>query len=161
MNIPTTILSWALAGASASSTESFTVVDVDMVSSDESAQLTAYGPDGEIAGEVFLWTDAAGRIRLDATFADGLYLSIASDGESSTIDTEDATEVERRMSEIDDVLGHVEVSGWFPCAAGTVLAVAACATGHPVICGVEAYVTACHCLPEYVAKFEGAECPGF
>lgn len=137
------------------------IADVEVVDGTDSTHVLAYDDDGEVTAELVVWADSDGRIRLDAAWPDGLHLSVVTDADEATVETDDRAEVERRMVELDDALGQVEVAGWVPCAAGAFFAVAACATGHPVICLGEAYVTACHCLPKYIKKFEGAECPGF
>jgi hypothetical protein len=159
MNAVNTLLSWVLAGAPASPAESFTVVEVDMERSDESTQLTAYGPDGEVAGEVFMWADADGRIRLDAMFADGLYLSVATDGNDVTIDTDDAAAVAMRMDEITAALE--QASGeWGTCAWEAGVAAIECVAVRPILCIGGTIVAACTCLPLLVDEWEGYSCPG-
>jgi hypothetical protein len=146
-----TLVLWAFAvtpdSSPSPSTVPFTVAEVDMQRSDDSTELTAYDPDGEVAGEVFMWVDPEGRVRLDALFADGLYMSVITDGSKVTIDTEDADEVAARMLEID--AGLDETAGlpkWFPCAAEAVLAVGACASLHVVACGATTLLAGCACL---------------
>src|SRR5690242_1879593 len=95
-----TILSWVLAGAPASPTterEAPEIERVDFDRSDDSVQITARDTEGEVSAEVFLWTDGDGRVRLDAAWPDGLYLSVISDGDDTTVDTENAAEVASRI----------------------------------------------------------------
>jgi hypothetical protein len=159
MNTVSTILSWALAAAPSSPPEPFTVVQVDMDRSDESTQLTAYGPDGEVAGEVFVWVDVNGQIRLDAMFADGLYMAVSTDGTEVMIDAADTAVVAARMNEITVALE--QTSGeWGTCAWEAGVAVIECAAVRPILCIGGTIVAACTCLPLLVDEWEGYSCPG-
>jgi hypothetical protein len=155
MNTAGTILSWALAGAP-TSPEPFTVADVDMHRTADVAQLTAYDPDGEVTGEVFVWVDPEGRARLDAVFSDGLYLSVIADGVDATIDTDDGAEVVARMGKINAALGETaELPEWGGCALAGGLAVLHCGTLRPILCAAETFAAGCECV-EYFTDGENS-----
>lgn len=66
----------------------FDVSDVEVQQTDSSAHVTAYDAEGEVAAELAVWVDSGGRKHTDANFPDGLYLSVAIDGESVTVDSD-------------------------------------------------------------------------
>jgi hypothetical protein len=142
----TTILSLALAGAPEPPITPFTVDTVDVDHSGDSTQITAYGPDGEVAGEVVLWVDADGHVRIDATFADGLYLSVATDGETSSIDSEHGEAAAARVAQIHAALPNTELPEWVPCAGSVALAAYSCGHFNFITCGPSAFVAACECI---------------
>jgi hypothetical protein len=154
MHTASAVLSWALAAASEPAT--FTVDRVDAERSAESVQLIAYDPDGEPVGEVVLWADVTGRARLDANFADGLYLSVVPDGDAATIETNNGEQVAARMLEIQGVLSETADADWKKCVGSIALTIPACLV-HPVLCAGEMYFAACHCGP-LLSEFEGQEC---
>jgi hypothetical protein len=124
MTTASTLLSWVLATAPEPPPPPETV---EFAQSDDSVQLTARDADGDVAAEVFLWTDTDGNIRLDATWPDGLYLSVISDGEDATVHSEDGAEVEARLLELDAALQEPAAAPqWLECAGSVVLAGAAC-----------------------------------
>lgn len=160
MSTASTILSWALAGAPAAPADPFTVVAVDMQRSDESIQLTAFDPNGELAAEVFVWVDANSLIRLDAMFADGLYMTVSTDGTNVTIETEDAEEVSMRIDEIALALDQTTSAEWGTCAWEAGVAAIECATVRPILCIGGTILAACTCLPLLVDEWKGKSCPG-
>lgn len=160
MHAATTLLSWALAGTPVSSTDiqAPDIAAVEFASSDQVVQITARDSTGEVSAEVFLWSDDAGRLRLDAAWPDGLAVSVVRDGETATVETADPAEVASRMDRLDVAIQQAAAAGdWKDCAAHVGLTVAACGL-HPVLCAGEMYYAACECLPLLVEKFEGQEC---
>jgi hypothetical protein len=166
-----TIFSWVLAAAPGTSTpidksQPREIERVDLERSDDTVQITARYSDGEVSAEVFLWRDGDGNARLDATWPDGLYMSVISDGEDATVDTDDADEVGRRIERLDLAIQKTAAGkSWFACGFHVLATAAACGAPIPVvgipICAGEAYLLACECLPLIDKKWEGHECPGF
>lgn len=137
------------------------ITDVEVVESADSTHVLAFDPDGEVAAEVVVWA-VEGEIRLDALFPDGLYLSVVTDGESVTIESDDAAEVAERMGALLDHLGQTEQEGeeWGDCAGHAAHAAVGCALARPFMCVVGSVIAACECLPLLVDEFEGYSCPG-
>lgn len=74
---------------------------------------------------MFLWTDGEGRIRLDAAWPDGLYLSVITDGETATVDTDNQQEAAARVGELHDFLAPSEPqAGPVPCGVAVVWVIA-------------------------------------
>jgi hypothetical protein len=163
MNATTTILSWALAGAPASTTDSAPPrATVEVERTDDTVQITERDLHGEVSAELFMWTDRDGRLRFDATWPDGLYLSVINDGEDATIDTADRAEVATRLELLDAAIQSASTGkGWVGCVFGVAATAAACAAVHPFWCVGGGLVAACECLPLVVKEFEDIECPGF
>jgi hypothetical protein len=160
-----TIISWVLAGAPVSPTTEpeFKAAEIQRVEferSDDSVQITTRGSDGEVSAEVFLWTDRDGRVRFDAAWPDGLYLSVVTDGEDATVDTENAGEVASRIERLDAALQETQES-WWTCGAGVALTGFACAGAAAIpnpwtvgACGGTLYVTFCDCAHTAKQEFE-------
>jgi hypothetical protein len=152
-----TILSWVLIAAPFSP---IAAEAVEFERSDGSVQITARGSDGEVSAEVFMWTDADGRMRLDAAWPDGLYLSVASDGEDTTVDTENAAEVASRIERLDAAIQVVQAS-WTTCGIAAALTAGACAAAAALpnpytayTCGGGLYLTFCDCAHTWKQEFE-------
>jgi hypothetical protein len=158
-----TILSWVLASAPESSTPTATPprATVELEHTDDSVQVTARDTDGEVSAELFLWTDGEGRLRFDAAWPDGLYLSVIDDGEDATIDTDDQAEAAARLELLDVTIREATARRWVPCVFGILATGAACAAAQPVWCVGGAVVAACECMPLTSKKLEDIECPGF
>jgi hypothetical protein len=157
-----TLLTWVLAAAPQASTPTDKappreIERVDLERSDDTVQITARDSDGEVSAEMFLWRDSDGNARLDATWPDGLYLSVISDGENATIETENAAEAGSRLDRLDAAIQETAAGNdWQDCAIHLGLAAPACAA-HPILCAYEMYYAACACLP-LLDEFEGEEC---
>jgi hypothetical protein len=157
----TTIFSWALAVAPPSPAESFAVDDIEVDTTAKSVQLTTYDSEGEVSGEIVTWIDGDGRVRLDANFADGEWMSTSTDGERDTTSSSDAAKVSERMSLIQDVLHEMDsTAGWGACALHAVDTAISC-TAAVLWCPVAATIMACECLPEIIDEWEDYHCPGF
>jgi hypothetical protein len=140
-------LSWALAVAPTSTSHSFAVADVDVHRSKDATQITAYDDDGEVAGEVFVWVDAAGQARLDVTFPDGVYLSATSDGTSAHIDTNDGPAVAERAKLLDVALKDVSaLPEWIRCGGPAAFAALECATLNVLGCAGGTFWAGCECI---------------
>jgi hypothetical protein len=125
-----TLLSSVLAGTPDSPTSTDRAPPPETVEfdrSDDTVQITARDSGGEVSAEVFMWIDADGRTRLDAAWPDGLYLSVTSNGEDATVDTENAVEVAERMERLDVAIQQTQsASQWLECAGTVVAAGIAC-----------------------------------
>jgi hypothetical protein len=157
-----TFLSWVLATTPESQPEQARDIErVEIDRSDDSVQVTARDSDGEVSAEVFLWTDGEGRIRLDAAWPDGLYLSVVTDGETATVDTDNQQEAAARVGEVHDFLALTEPqAGPVPCGVAVVSGIYHAVTANPFVI-VDAVLAACECLPLLVEEWEGYHCPGF
>jgi hypothetical protein len=83
-------------------------------------------------------------------------MSVISDGEDATVDTDDAAEIGRRLERLDAVLQETAAGDWKDCLIHLGLAAPACAA-HPILCAYEMYYAGCTCLP-LLDEFEGQEC---
>lgn len=114
-------------------------------------QVAAFDAAGEQSGEVVIWSDRKSPIRLDANFADGLYLVVHFDsgGEILEIESPDPGEAVRRMATIRDIAAVVspdDTASEVGCYAGLIGA-AGCVTGNVLLCMGASFAVACHCLP--------------
>lgn len=149
----------ALLGAPASMPDSFTVGAVEVGNSDDAVQVLAYDLNGDIAAEIVVWGDGHGRVRVDAGFADGMYLALTADGDDVTVEGDDTAEVRARLVAISDsVTQAAPQASWGKCAAHAVVMAASCASGHVIICAGEAYLVACECYPLIIDDLKGKEC---
>lgn len=166
-----TVFSWVLAVAPPATFDTTSVSDIQVASSNEAAEILVYDDEGEVSATLVIWLDADQRLRLDADFADGLYLSTAVvDGEDPVIESNNREEVAERLSTImsnadalDDGAhdGGTTTAGIGSCAWSAVGTASACAAARPIFCVVGAAVMACNCLPLLVDEWEGYSCPGF
>jgi hypothetical protein len=147
-----------LVAALAISTRPLTRAEVE--SSTESAHVLAYDSDDQVAAEIVIWR-LDGKLRLDALFPDGVYLTAIVTGDQNvTIEGDDPDVVAGRLAAIEDLLGRVDTtsaSKW-KCALEAALAVGACASVHAFACIGTTVLAACECLPLIVDEFEGMEC---
>jgi hypothetical protein len=136
------------------------IADVEVVEGTDSTHVFAYDPDGEVAAEIVVW-GRDGEVRFDALFPDGFYLSLVTDGESVTVDSDDAEEAAARMGEIHDFLSQIDPQAApAPCAIAVATGVFHAVTANPLVV-VEAVLAACECLPLIVDEWEGYHCPYF
>lgn len=136
------------------------ISDVEVVESADSTSLFAYDHEREVAAEIVVSIND-GKIKLDALFPDGLYLSVVTDGDAVNIDTDDAEEAAARLGKIDAFLQETEPQkGEVPCAAALVAGAVHAAAASPWVI-VEAILAACECLPLLVDEWEDYHCPGF
>jgi hypothetical protein len=159
------IFSWVLAPAPVSQPPTEVrapdILTIDVERSDDTAQITARDINGEISAEMFIWLDGDGRTRLNATWPDGLYVSVIADGETVTVDSDNQREATARMQEIHDFLQQTDPqAGPVPCAVATVSGIFHAITANPLVV-VDAVLAACECLPLVVDEWEGYHCPGF
>jgi hypothetical protein len=124
--------------------------------------MTAIDSAGHFAGSITLCANEAGRVDLDADFADDLYLTMRYDDEGyPMIDSNGATEASERISLILGMIDPVGDGGWVPCAVGAIGTVASVAALQFWLTAANSYVMACECLPLLVEEFEEIDCPGF
>jgi hypothetical protein len=136
----------------------FDVADVEVERSTGSANFRTFDAEGEVSAEIVVWLDPTGRPRLDANFSDGLHMSVVVDGESSTVDSDNSTEVSVRVQAINDWLAENEPQAnwreWGACGLSVAIAVVECGGGGPLGCGIGGVLMACECLP----LFTDVEC---
>lgn len=163
------IFSWVLAVAPPATTpfDAASVSHIEVVSANEATEVLVHDEAGEISATLVIWIDSDERVRLDADFADGLYLSAAVvDGEDPVIESNNRAQVAERMATI---MGHADELG-FPdggtmsasiggCGWGVISTAAACAAVRPIFCVVGGVITACNCLPLIVEELEDHSCP--
>ncbi len=126
---------------------SFDVADAEVVARDNSTHLLAYDAEGEVSAEIVLWTDTDDRTRVDVMFLDGLYLSVTTDGESITIETDDAAEVAARVAIIEEGLASITDLDVMKCAGSVIVAVGGCGWGGPLACMGAAAFAGINCGP--------------
>lgn len=139
----------------------FDVARVEITQSAPCAHVVALDSGGHFAGAVTLCADEAGRVDVDADFADDLYLSVRHDGsDKPTIESNGARESQARMNLMLGYLDPVQVqAGWGSCimsAAGLVGAVVAIS---PIGVVASAWATGCDCVPLLDEEFAEIECP--
>jgi hypothetical protein len=141
-----TTLSWALFAAAPEQPQPpFQVTSVDVVRGSDSTTVLALDDD-EVVAEIVVWRDAAATARLDVNFADGLtYLSVTN-GETPTVETDNADLVHQRMLMIQAALSLQEGDQWIPCAAAAGTAVLDCVLLNPILCGLGTFIATCECL---------------
>jgi hypothetical protein len=135
------------------------LIRAEVESSAESAHVLAYDSDDQVGAEIVIWR-VDGKLRIDALFPDGVYLTATINGDQDvTIETDDPDAVTERLAAIEDLLAGVDTkaSGW-KCALEAALAAGACASVHAVACVATTVLAACECLPLIVDEFEGMEC---
>jgi hypothetical protein len=144
-----TILSWALFTAAPEPQQpqpAFKVTSVDVDRGSDSTTVLALD-DGEVVAEIVVWRDAAATARIDVNFADGLaYLSVTGNGETPTVETDNADLVHQRMLMIQAALSPEEGDEWIPCAAAAGTAVLDCVLLNPILCGLGTFIATCECL---------------
>lgn len=113
---------------------SFDVADIDVETSDASTSLIAYGSDGEVAAEIVVWIDSDNRRRLDANFADGLYLTAVRDGGQVSVESNDSAEVADRVAVLETVLPQVTEQEVMECALGIIGLAGGCGFGGALGC---------------------------
>jgi hypothetical protein len=146
-----------LAAAIAVTPQPLTRAEVE--SSAESAHVLAYDSDDQVGAEIVIWR-VDGKLRIDALFPDGVYLTaIVNADQDVTVETDDPDAVTERLAAIEDLLAGVDTkaSGW-KCALEATLAVGACASVHAFACIGTTILAACECLPLVVDEFDGMEC---
>jgi hypothetical protein len=159
--VTTTFLSWVLILTPEVQPPPFVVDVVTVDRSDGATQIIAYDADGDVTGEITVWSDGDGRVRLDVTFADGEFSSMVFDGENVTTESSNGALVEERVIVMEDVMHETDsTKGWVPCAVHTGLAISSCAAAL-LWCPFEAAFAACECLPELVSEWSDYHCPGF
>jgi hypothetical protein len=92
MHTATAILSLlVLSPAPASTSPPFDVSDAETEYGERSIHLATFDADGDQSAELVVWADSDNRVRMNADFADGLYLSalVNSDGELVAIESDD------------------------------------------------------------------------
>jgi hypothetical protein len=166
-----TLLSWVLAVAPATPTDFDTrVSDIEVVTANDAAEVLVYDGAGEVSAVLVIWIDSEQRVRLDADFADGLYLSTVVDGEDPVIESNNRAVVAERLSTIMDNTSALDdvapddgttTAGIGGCAWSAIGTASACAGVRPIFCVVGAAVMACNCLPLIVDEWEEYSCPGF
>jgi hypothetical protein len=134
MLVHTTALALALAPDPTIPPISFDVADVEVVARDNSTHLLAYDADGEVAAEIVVTTEADDRTRLDVMFPDGLYLTAVAEGESITVETDDAAEVAARVAIVEESLASITDVDVMKCAGSVIVAVGGCGWGGPLAC---------------------------
>jgi hypothetical protein len=160
-----TILSWVLAAAPGPSTPTDktpprNIESVELDRSEDTVQITARDSEGEVSAEIVVW-GREGEVRFDALFPDGLYLSVVTDGETVTVDSDDPQEAAVRVGEIHDFLMQTEPQeGPAQCGGAVAMGIAHAVAGSPWVI-VEAVFAACECLPLLVDEWEGYHCPLF
>jgi hypothetical protein len=143
----TIALALALAPNTTLPPTSFDVADAEVVARDNSTHLLAYDAEGEISAEIVVWTDTDDRTRVDVMFPDGLYLSATTDGESITVETDDAAEVAARVAIIEEGLASISDVEVMKCAGSVLVAVGGCGWGGPWTCMGAAAFAGIHCGP--------------
>jgi hypothetical protein len=140
------ILSWALfAAAPEQQQPAFKVTSVDVHRGSDSTTVLALD-DGEVVAEIVVWRDAAATARIDVNFADGLaYLSVTGNGETPTVETDNADLVHQRMLMIQAAIS-LQGDEWIPCAAAAETAVLDCVLLNPILCGLGTFIATCECL---------------
>jgi hypothetical protein len=170
MSTASTIISWVLAvGPQATTPYDTSVSDIDVASANETTEVLVYDEAGEVFATLVIWIDADGRVRMDADFADGHYLSVAVvDGEEPAIESSDRAQVAERLSTIMDnanALDDLSLDGGTTsasiggCAWGVISTAGACAAVRPIFCVVGGVIAACNCLPLIVEELEEYSCP--
>lgn len=138
--------------------------DIQRVEVNESAAATSvlvYDDTGEVGAELVVRQTDDGELMLDALFPDGLYVSVITDGDAVTVESDDAEEAAARMGEIHDFLLQAEPQAApGPCAIALATGVFHAVTANPLVV-VEAVLAACECLPLIVDEWEGYHCPYF
>jgi hypothetical protein len=152
------LLALAPPGPTDFASSTFDVADVEVEQGADSTNLRTFDADGEVSAEIVVWLDSTGRPRLDANFPDGLHMSVVVDGESSTVDSDNSTEVAARVQAINDWLAENEPQAnwreWGACGFSVAIAVVECGGGGPLGCGIGGVLMACECLP----LFTDVEC---
>lgn len=155
------LITTLLALAPSPSPPGFDASDAELSMADDSVQLTTYDAEGEVSAEIVMWTDDGGLLQVHANFVDGIYLRIATDGETAKVDSNNAVEAAARMGVVDDYIdGPLVAAAWIPCAGAIVTAAGSCAAAG-LGCPLWAILAACECLPELVEEWEDLSCPGF
>jgi hypothetical protein len=109
-------------------------------------------------------TGTGAQIRLEADFADGLYMSSSATPNSEPqIESNNAAVVEERLTAILDLQKDPDStqSSIGGCGWAAVGAAAGCIAVQFIFCTIGSIVAACECLPELVDEFEDIECPLF
>lgn len=130
----------------------FDVSDAELVTVDDVVHVVTYDAEGEQTAALSVWLDDDGRTHLDADFADGLYLSVVTDGEDVTVDSPDSVEVAARAEAISAWVGeNGQQASWreyAACGLHVALAVVECSPPLVVVgCGFGLVGTYCHCAP--------------
>lgn len=139
---------------------------VEVEQSDDSFSVLAYDEQGEVAAEVVEWYDGE-KLRIDANFPDGIYLSVAVRGEGdATIESNDPAVAVERIASVEALIADsndpTEANKWI-CALEIAAAAIACGTAAGPIgvlgCGIGAGLVACACIPFFDKKIpDDAEC---
>jgi hypothetical protein len=156
------LISAFLALSPSGSPPEFDASDAEVYTMKDSVHLMTYDAGGELSAEIVMWTDDRGLLQVHANFEDGLYLWLATDGETATVDSDNAVEAVERMRVVDDYLltQQVTEARWIPCAGAIVTAAGSCAAAG-LACPLWAVLAACECLPELVEEWKDLSCPGF
>jgi hypothetical protein len=139
----------------------FDVSDVEVSTGSRSTHWATFDADGEQSGEVVVWVDTDNQLHLDATFADGRYMSALVDSEGIVDpESDNAHEVVGRLSKISAFLDGEPPGSTqgreLLCYASAVLA-ATCLTGNLLGCVGGGAGVVCNCMPLWE---EGYEPPG-
>ena len=130
---------------------------VEVNESPAATSVLAYDDTDELAAEIIVRRTDDGEVMLDALFPDGLYMSVVTDGDHVTIDSDDAEEVAARISEIQAALPPdstlAKIPKWAMCAGKAVFAAASCSSGGLIWCAGSTLYAACECI-EWVSKGE-------
>jgi hypothetical protein len=144
------ILSWALAGAPESPPRA------EVTTFDSAAEVIVYDGGEDPYAVIVVQAEPDGRVRLDVDFADGLYLSVDSDGYEATVDTNDREQVSARMLKIKAALDSdpAEIPQWVECAGSVVLAGVACSPPIGILffvgCAGSSFAAGCACAETFV-----------
>jgi hypothetical protein len=146
------IVAALLAAPTSTPTAEFDVSDTEVTFGAESMHVAAFDAVGEQSGEVVIWSDGDSPIRLDANFADGLYVVLRVDGDGHIVEIEspDPGEAVRRMATIGDVAALHDpdaTKGEAMCYAGLIGAAAGIFTGNIPTVMVAGFIISCNCLP--------------
>lgn len=150
----TNIIAMALASAPLSPLDrtTFDVADAEVARVDTTVHLVTFGSDGYATASLSVWVDDAGHLRLDADFADGLYLTAVVSPDRVTVDSPDVAEAAARVDAIGGWLAEQPPQAgwqeWGACAGHLALAVVECPHPLGVLgCGIGIAGAYCHCGP--------------